>query len=333
MPTTSFSQQQLSQADATLMVDDFVATILNSTGLAYRTPSNPEARINRRLQRYLPYLRAMVDVFNGRVDYDFSEPLELFNDARLEIRLEGIGSSFTCPAPDDSDRYLSEPECFNLLIECIRKRGQNGRYARSLGDRAHDLNIQSQELKEYVETVMEVYPRTMVVRGSLRYKGVFKSWFRVGDVFAGRCRLLSAIASHPAFTGLNGYILGIEQSDKWGFYIRVAFFFDASKVLSKTDHIRRIGKLWSDITDGRGCWDDLAQDLAGMHGERRSPTAGVFHKEDVSAVTRMARGLAGSYKLSKDLRIMPEDGQALIIGKWPSGLSCRRLQTTPEFLS
>jgi len=321
MRITSYPEQSLSQSDATIMVDDFVTTVLCSSSLAFRTPSDPDVKGDRRLQRYMPCLRAMADLFAGRVDYDTCEHLQLFNNARLEIQLKAIGSCFTCPAPNGSDRYLSDRECFNQLIKCIRKNGHDGSYVRSLGDRAHDFKTRSYELKAYVEAVMEVYPRTMVVRVNLRYMGAFKSWFRVGDVFADRCRLLNVIASHPVFADLSGYVLEIEQTYEEGFYIHATFFLDGSKVKSEADHIQRIGELWDDVTDGRGCWDDIGQGLAGWHEERRWRTTGLFDRADVTTILRMAKGMTSLDRACKSLRIMPEDGQALITGRWPNSQS------------
>src|SRR5690606_15822118 len=300
------------------MIDDFVRRVFNSTGLAYRAPSDPEARVNSTLQCYMPYFRAMVDVFNGRVDYDFSVPLELFNDVRLEIGLRAIGPCLTCLAHNEDSCYLqSEAECINFFIQCLREKAQRGGYIRSLSDRAHDASIQSQELKEYVETVMEVCPRTMVVRGNLCYQGAFKSWFRVGDVFAGRCLLINAISSHAAFAGLTGYILGIEQSERWGFYIHAVFFFDAYKVMGEAERVQLIKELWAEITEGRGCWGDTDQDSADWHPGGLYSTTGVFDVAEVSTSSRVAKGMMTISRGSRSLRIKPENGQVLKIGRWP----------------
>lgn len=301
------------------MVDEFVATVLCSSSLAFKTRSDPDVKGDSRLQRYMPCLRTMMDLFNGRVDYDLSEPLRLFNSARLEIQLEGVGSHFICPAPNDSDRYLSDRECFNLLIKCIRKNSHDGRYVRSLRDRAHDFKIRSHELKTYVETVMEVYPRTLVLRGSLCYMEALKPWFRVGDVFADRCHLLNALAGHPIFADLAGYTLEVEQADMQGFYINAAFYLDASKVENQVDHTQQIGGLWADITDGRGYWDDIGQNLAGWHG-REGRTTGVFETANQTKILRVAKGMTGLGRASKALRIMPKGGQAVITGRWPGQL-------------
>lgn len=318
MHTTITPQQSLSQSDATIMIDDFVADVLYSTGLAFKTDSSPDAEINRGLRRYTRYLRAMVNVFDGWVDYDFGESLELFNDTRLEMRLEDLGSRFTCPAPDGGHRFLSEPECFNLLIERIRENSQSIRYIRGERDLAHESRIQAQELEEYVNDVLEVYPHTMVVRVNLCYMGVIKPWLKVGDVFADRCRLLNVIAIHPVFAHLSGYVLRIEQTDKKGFYIHAVFFYDASEVKNEAYRAQRIGELWTEITQGKGCWDDIGQSRDGWNGRGRYVVTGVFRRVDAVPCRRVAQDLATLAPTGQYLRIKPENGQAFITGRWPS---------------
>jgi len=317
MHTTVYSQQSLSQSDATIMIDDFVSKVLSTTGLAYKNRSDSAERGNGRLQSYRLFLPAMLNVFDGRVAYDFSEPLKLFNETRQEIRLVATGAHFTCPDPDDRDRYLSERECFNLLIKRIRKNGQDGRYARKLGDRAHDVGIQSYELREYVSAVMEVYPQTLVVRGTLRYPSALKTWFRVGDVFADRHRLLNLIASPPIFSGLAGYTLRIEQTEMWGFSIQTVFFFNAATIKSEACHALQLAEVLSAMSDKSGYWDNIGQDLTGWH-EAQGRTTGLFDREETAAILRMAKAMTGLGRVNRSLRVMPERALPIFTRTWPS---------------
>lgn len=320
MHTTSYQQQSLSQSDVTIMINDFVSKVLSTTGVAYKNRSDSAERGNGMLQSYRPFLPAMLNVFNGRVAYDFSEPLKLFNGTRQEIQLVATGAHFTCPDPDDRDRYLPERECFNLLIECIRKNGQGGRYARKLGDRAHEVRIQSYELQEYMSAVMEVYPQTLVVRGTLRYPSALKTWFRVGDVFTDRYRLLNLIASHPVFAGLAGYTLRVEQTEMWGFSIQAAFFFNAATIKSGACHAQQLAEVLSAMTDKSGYWDDIGQDLIGWN-EAEGRTTGLFDRTETAAILRMAKAMTGLGRVNRSLRIMPERAQPIFTGTWPDNQS------------
>lgn len=316
MHTTSYPQQSLPQSDITIMIDDFVQEVLYNPGLAYKADSNPDAGINPRLKRYVRYLRAMVDVFNGWVDYDFNEHLELFNEARLEMRLEDLGFRFTCPAPDDGHRFLSEPECINVLVERIRELSQDRRYVRAERDRAEEAESQAQELERYVYEVMELHQHTMVVRLNLYYMGAFKSWLRVGDVFADRCRLISLLGGHPAFRHLSGYVLRIEQTDRWGFHIHAAFFFDASVVTHEEDQALLIGEFWEEITQGKGRWRDIGQAWTGRSERGGRCVTGIFRRSDPSVCLWVARYMTRYAPSHHYMRIKPEGGQACIMGRW-----------------
>lgn len=315
MHTTNYPQLILSQSEAAIKIDDFVQEVLYSPGLAYKVDSNSDEEINPRLKHYVRYLRVMVDVFNGWTDYDFSEHLELFNDTRLEIRLEDLDSHFTCPAPDDSFRFLSEAECINLLVERIRENSRSIRYLRGTRDRAYESRMQTRDLGEYVSGVMSRYARTLVVRVNLYYRGVSKPWLRAEDVFAARNRLAGQIGRNEVFEHLSGYVLRIEQADRQGFHIHAAFFFNASEVQNEAYRAKKIGELWIKVTHGKGFWHDSGRAWLSKHGRGGQRTTGVFKRTDTDACFRVARYMSYLAKTSQYLRIKPENGRAYSTGR------------------
>lgn len=323
MHSTNYPQLILSQSEAAIKIDDFVQEILYSPGLAYKVDSNSNSNsdeeINPRLKHYVRYLRVMVDVFNGWTDYDFSEHLELFNDTRLEIRLEDLDSHFTCPAPDDSFRFLSEAECINLLVERIRENSRSIRYLRGTRDRAYESRMQTRDLGEYVSGVMSRYARTLVVRVNLYYRGVSKPWLRAEDVFAARNRLAGQIGRNEVFEHLSGYVLRIEQADRQGFHIHAAFFFNASEVQNEAYRAKKIGELWIKVTHGKGFWHDSGRAWLSKHGRGGQRTTGVFKRTDTDACFRVARYMSYLAKTSQYLRIKPENGRAYSTGQLPRG--------------
>lgn len=121
----------------------------------------------------------------------------------------------------------------------------------------------------------------MVVKLNLYYTGVLKSWLRVGDVFADRCRLDSLIGHHRAFTHLSGHVLKIEQTDRRGFCIHAAFFFDAFVVKNEACRALLIGELWTEITQRPFPWDDIGQASSGWRGRGIPCTTGVFRGTDL----------------------------------------------------
>ncbi|MGN5517915.1 hypothetical protein VF673_03355 [Halopseudomonas sp. Lyrl_26] len=319
MNISIYSHKNLSQSEAAIKIDDFVGEVLHSSGFAYEDKAAPHQRVNPKLAHYTRYLRAMVDVFNGWADYDFSEHLNLFNDTRLEMGLEDLGSHFTCPAPGGNYGFLSQEEAVNVLIERMRENSTSSQYLRGKRDRAYESRKQSQELEEYVENVMERYARTLVVRVNFYYRNVSKPWIKVEDVFADRNRLASLIGRDPAFEHLSGYILRIEQADRQGFHVHGAFFFDASKVQSEAYRAQRIGEVWQRVTSGKGYWQDSGRAWVAKHGRGERCTTGVFRRADACACRRVARYMTYLAKSSQYLRIKPENGRTYSTGRWPSG--------------
>lgn len=317
MHSTNYPQLILSQSEAAIKIDDFVQEILYSPGLAYKVDSNSNSdeEINPRLKHYVRYLRVMVDVFNGWTDYDFSEHLKLFNDTRLEMGLEDLGSHFTCPIPGGNYGFLSQEEAVNVLIERMRENSTSNQYLRGKRDRAYESRKQSQELEEYVENVMERYARTLVVRVNFYYRNVSKPWIKVEDVFADRNRLASLIGRDPAFEHLSGYILRIEQADRQGFHVHGAFFFDASKVQNEAYRARRIGEVWKQVTLGKGYWHDSGGTWVAKHGRGKRCTTGVFRRADACACRRVARYMTYLAKSSQYLRVKPENGRTYSTGR------------------
>ena len=122
----------ISQAEASFMIDQLVGDVLRRGGQAYSLQSHPDMPYHKtKLGADLDYLSQMLALFDGRVDYDYSENLELFYDACQDIRLEYDEDRYTCPDPEAGGSYLSEPETMNLLLDRIRELSNRERYKRS----------------------------------------------------------------------------------------------------------------------------------------------------------------------------------------------------------
>lgn len=91
----------MSQAEVSYHIDQFVDEMLMGDDPAYLILTADQAQPCRltSLGMGLQYLNQMVALFDGRVDYDYSENLELFIDACHDIRLEHNGYRYTCPDP------------------------------------------------------------------------------------------------------------------------------------------------------------------------------------------------------------------------------------------
>lgn len=176
----------ISQAEASVKIDQLVDYALRRGGQAYIPQSHPGMPYHKtKLGEYLDYLSQMLALFDGRVDYDYSENLELFYDACHDMRLEYDGRSYTCPDPESNGGFLSEPEAMNLLIERIRELSRQERYKRRARDRRYQAKRQAEDISEFVQRVMERYSKTLVLRLNLYYRETARQRLTIEQVFDG----------------------------------------------------------------------------------------------------------------------------------------------------
>ena len=170
-PISNTSIPVLSQAEVSYRIDKFVDDVLSSKAQAYTLPANPlDPYRMRSLGLDLQYLRQMIGLFDGRVDYDYSENLNLFIDACHDIRLECDGYRYICPDSDARHGFLSEPEAMNVLVDRIRELSREGDYTRRSTDRRYAAKQQVDDVRAFVMKVTEQYSKTLVVRVNLYYR-------------------------------------------------------------------------------------------------------------------------------------------------------------------
>lgn len=313
--TTHTNLPFLSQSDLAIRIDRFVSKALSTNTLAYDIdPDGVKPLRMRELGFDLGYLRQMIDLFDGRVDYDFSENLCLFIDACHDIALDDLGTKFVCQVPDGMG-FLDEPHCFNLLVERIRELGSDIRYRRKVSDRGYGANCKASTVQEYVTRVMDRYARTLVVRVNLYYRCEIRQRLKVEDVFADVDQLVKAQRYNQTFEYLTGYILRVEQGDDQGFHIHAAFFFDGSKVCREFYKAEQIGRLWEDITRGRGYWHDSGRSWSGEDSERGT---GMFRRDDLRGREAVCKLMTYLTKGDQYLRIRPARARVYRTGHGPS---------------
>lgn len=316
MSTTTYTSLPiLSQSDLAIHIDRFVNRALSTNTLAYDIdPDGVKPPRMRELGYDLRYLRQMIDLFDGRVDYDFSENLFLFIDACHDIGLDDLGRKFICQALDGMG-FLDEPHCFNRLVERIRELGQDNRYGRRVSDRRYQANLKSKLVQEYVARVMDRYARTLVIRVNLYYRSEARPKLKAEHVFADMEQLAKAQRHSPVFESSNGYILRVEQGDDQGFHIHAAFFFDGSKVCREFYKAEQIGRLWEDITRGRGYWHDSGRSWSGEDSERGT---GMFRRDDLRGREAVCKLMTYLTKGDQYLRIRPARARVYRTGHGPS---------------
>jgi len=304
------SSPALSQAEASYLIDQFVDDVLRYKTLAY-IPQSDSAKPYRMttLGLDLQYLNQMITLFDGRVDYDYSEKLELFIDACHDIRLEYDGYRYTCPDPGMGGRYLSEPEAMNLLVMRIRELSKEADYRRRSADRRYQAKRQAEDIKAFAHRVTERYSKSLVLRINLYYREIARQRLTIEQAYADMDRLIAARRTNPLFKHLSGYMVRIEQGRDQGFHLHTAFFFNGSHVFRQFSIAERIGELWEDITQNRGYWHDSSREFSGDDDLKGT---GMFGRSDFKGRQAIANLMTYLVKdKGQHLRIKPAGARAL----------------------
>lgn len=307
------STPTLSQAELSYHIDQFVEDALRYKQPAY-IPLPDSARPYRMttLGLDLQHLSQMIALFDGRVDYDYSENLELFIEACHDIRLENDGYRYICPDPDGEGCYLSEPEAMNLLVERIRELGKKDEYRRRSADRRYQAKQQAEDIRSFAHRVTDRFSKTLVLRINLYYREVARQRLTIEQVFADMERLASARRSNPLFRHLVGFIIKVEQGQDQGFHLHAAYFFNGSEVFRQFSIAERIGELWVEITQDRGYWHDSSREFKGDEDLRGT---GMFHRSERQGRDAVADLMTYLVKdKQQHLRIKPAGKRALRTG-------------------
>ncbi len=279
----------ISQAESSFKIDQLVDDVLRRGGQAYISQSHSDRPYRKSiLGMDLDYLSQMLALFDGRVDYDYSENLELFIDACHDIRLEHNGDRYTCPDPEANRSFLSDPETMNLLVERIRELSKQEGYQRRARDRRYQAKRQEEEVRALVQKVTDRYSKTLVLRLNLYYREPARQRLTIEQVFEDMNRLARARRTNPIFQHLVASITRVEQGEDRGFHLHTAFFFNGSEVFRQFIMAERIGELWCEITQGRGYWHDSALEWlkrggdgsCGKKGKRSKRGTGMFSRRD-----------------------------------------------------
>lgn len=313
-PPISNTIPVLTQAEASYHIDQFVDEVLSSKAQAYTVQEHAEYPYGiTPLGLDLQYLSQMIALFDGRVDYDYSENLNLFIDACHDIRLEYDGYRYVCADPRGDGCFLPEPETMNLLVEKIRELSRQCVYRRRSADRRYQAKRQAEDVQAFVLRVTERYSKTLVLRVNLYYRFQARQRLSVEQVFEDMDRLAKARSTNPIFQHLVGSILRVEQGRDQGFHLHAAFFFNGSEVFRQFCIAERIGEVWVEITQNRGYWHDSGREWQGDEDLRGT---GMFHRRDTKGRQAVAKLMTYLVK-DKDqhLRVKPAGARAYRTGR------------------
>ncbi|GLK91688.1 inovirus-type Gp2 protein [Pseudomonas turukhanskensis] len=306
----------LSQSDIALQIESLVQAIEKSDTPAFRitqSRSGYERLEETRLSRYFTHIKQMVDLFDDRVEYSYSEQLQAFKAACQDIGLERRLDGPVCPN-ELGTAYLDHHHSMNVLTARIRQLTRKQRYQRRCGDRRFEARKQEREIVEYTDAVMSLYSRTTIIRLDFHYRPEAQARLRVEHVLNDLDALIAKHRRHSTFEHLIGYIYSVEQGDRndgRGFHIHAAYFFNGNLVCRDVWKAIEIGALWEDITRGQGYAHSCNHDK-GQYGDK----CGIGHiqRSDQAIRPHTHRAMKYLVKDGQHLRLKPEGARCLRTG-------------------
>ena len=307
----------LSQSDIALQIESLVQAIETTDTPAFRITqgrSGYERVEATRLSRYFTHIKQMVDLFDDRVEYSYSEHLQAFREACQDVGLERRLDGPICPN-ELGTAYLDHHHSMNVLTARIRQLTRELRYRRKSGDRSVEARKQEKEITGYTDALVSLYSRTTIVRVNLYYRSEAQARLRVEHVFDDLQQLVTAHKRNPIFEHLIGYIYSVEQGDRndgQGYHIHAAYFFNGNVVCRDVWKATEIGGLWDDITRGQGYMESCNHDK-GRYGDKCG--IGQIQRGDQAIRPHIHRAMKYLVKNAQHLRLRPEGARCLRTGQ------------------
>ena len=252
----------LSQSDIAIQIERLVQAIEQHDSPAFRfrqTRTGYERVEETRLSRYFTHIGQMMDLFDDRIEYSYSEHLQAFREACQDIGLERRPTGPVC-LNEEGTAWLDHQHSMNVLAARIRQLTRELWYRRKKGDRRRQARQQEDRVCDYSDAVVERYSRTNIIRIDLYYRQEAQVRLRVEHVFDDLARLIAEYQRNPIFDHLTGYICAVEQGEDRGYHIHAAYFFNGNEVRGDIYKAQQIGELWGRITRGQGHFNSCNHD-------------------------------------------------------------------------
>lgn len=303
----------LSQSDIALQIESLVQAIEKTDAPAFRitqSRSGYERLEETRLSRYFTHIKQMLDLFDDRVEYSYSEHLQAFREACQDVGLERRLDGPICPN-ELGTAYLDHHHSMNVLVARIRQLTRQRWYQRRPGDLSFEARKQAREIVEYTDALMNLYSRTTIIRLNLYYRSEAQARLRVEHVFDDLQQLIIAHKRNPIFEHLIGHIYSVEQGDRddgQGYHIHAAYFFNGNVVCRDVWKAIEISELWEEVTRGQG-YAHSCNHGKGQYGDE----CGIGHIRREDQATRPHTHKAVKYlvKDTQHLRLKPAGARCL----------------------
>lgn len=304
----------LSQSQASIRIERLVQSIERTDKPAFEiipAQSGYDCAKRTGISKYVDAIQQMVDFFDDRHPYVYSEHLQAFWEACQDIGLERSPAGVTC-LNEHKTAYLDFHHSMNVLVARIRQLISSKRYKRKADDRRYESSRKQAKLSEYVSKVLDRYSRTVVVRVDLHYRAMARPRLRIEHVFNDLDRFIRARERNPIFEHETGYVCSVEHGEDKGFHIHAAFFFNGAEVRSDFAKARKVGELWEQITRDQGyffsCNDDKDR-----YGDELG--IGVIKRADSEACRKSIKAVSYLIKDDQYLRMKPAGARTYRTGR------------------
>ncbi|MDH4872023.1 inovirus-type Gp2 protein [Pseudomonas sp. BN515] len=305
--------EHLSQSDRAIQIQRLVQAIERHETPAFRVGDERSGsdRIEpTRISRYFNHIQQMVDLFNDRYEYRYSEHLQAFREACQDIGLERSRKGPVC-LNEEGTAYLDHHRSMNVLVAQIRRLRRTRDYRPNANDLRYQAKRQEIRVCDYSDAMVERYSRTIIIRIDLYYRSEAQARLRVEHVFDDLDRLIAEHERNPIFDHLSGYVCAAEQGDDRGYHIHAAYFFNGNEVRGDVYKAQQIGELWECITRGQGCFNSCNHDKE-QYGERCA--LGSIRRDDLNARRHVHYAMRYLVKDAQQLRLKPKGARCLRMG-------------------
>lgn len=307
----------LSQANIALQIERLVQAIEKSDlpGLRIKQVRSGCERIQEaRISRYFDHIQQMVDLFEGRIEYSYSEHLQAFRAACQDIGLERHPDGPAC-LNEQGAAYLDHNLSMNVLVARIRQLTRERWYLRRKHDLRHQAKEQEIQVCDYADALCELYSRITIVRVDFHYRSEAQVRLRVEHVFDDLDELIAKHKRNRIFEHLIGHIYSVEQGDKndgGGYHIHAAYFFNGNEVRGDVFKAIQLGDLWDDITHGQGYVHSCNHDKGQYESECG---IGRIERRDRSIRCHVHKVVKYLVKDAQHLRLRPVGARCLRMGR------------------
>ncbi|MEW5698717.1 YagK/YfjJ domain-containing protein [Pseudomonas synxantha] len=304
----------LPQSDIAIQIERLVKSIERHDTPAFRLPgarSRSQQIETTWLSRYFKHIRQMMDLFDDRCAYQYSEHLQAFWDACQDIGLERSPTGPVC-LNESATAYLDHHRSMNVLVERIRQLTGKQWYRRPKGDRRQQARVNAVRVCDYSDAMLARYSRTLIIRLNLYYCQQVQVRLRVEQVFDDLDRLLAERERSPIFDHLIGYICAVEQGEDRGYHIHAAFFFNGNEVWADVYKAQQIGELWERITWGQGYFHSCNHDKEEYKDEEADRLGiGMIFQNDQEIRSHVHYAMRYLVKDAQQLRLKPMGARCL----------------------